>query len=436
MFFRPLLKYYLTLLFGMTVWSAFGQLQCENDTSYLRALIDLKAGYYLGEQGGLYPGGSNEMPYGHFAAGMNISRQVMPLNADGNIDLANGKAGFICLGASTAGNAFNHFKSVAEGDPEVNPCLVFANCAVGAKGLEIMLDTVVNNWYWEDEVIPDVEAEGITRFQVEVIWVMVTSRDDSILIWPFQPQEVANKYESLMPILLNKFPNLKQVYLSGFNYGGYADPTKEFYAMIMEPSSYWNNWSVKWLIERQIEGDPGLKYTSPDRMSPWLGWGPHLWADGLRANKEDKLRWLCDIDYKPDGGGYHLSNSGKDKVGKIIFDFFKESELAADWFLYGTRWIGCDPALRMSSETLKPTVAMRPNPFSGSGIIVLDHWTDTEIQLVITNWTGAVVYRSACSLSDGYLALPIDLGELPPGLYSVSAIDRSGVTASCATVVQ
>lgn len=196
----------------------------------------------------MYPDGYNTMPYPHFAAGMNISRQVLPLDTLGNLDLLDGKAGLICLGASTAGNAFNHFKSVAEADPMVNPCLRFVNAALGAKGLEIMLDTVVNSWYWDDNVMVDIEDANISRYQVQVIWIMVTSRVDTLMLWPYQPRQVADKFEALMPILLAKFPNLKQVYASGFGYGGYADPTKEFYDMIVEPASYWNNWSIKfWL---------------------------------------------------------------------------------------------------------------------------------------------------------------------------------------------
>ena len=406
--------------------SMHAQLPCDNDTSYLRALIDLREGYYLGYQGGLYPDGSNEMPYPHFSAGMNISRQVVPLNADGALDVANGKVGFICLGASTAGNAFNHFKSVAEDDPAVNPCLRFANCAVGAKGLEIMLDTLVNGWYWDDEVLPDVEAADITRYQVQIIWVMVTSRVDTILVWPFQPQEVANKYEQLMPVLLAKFPNLKQVYVSGFNYGGYADPEKEFYDMISEPSSYWNNWSVKFLVERQIEADPDLKYTEPGRMSPWIGWGPHLWADGARANQVDKLRWICEADYKPDGGGYHLSNSGKDKVGKLIYTFFKESEVAADWFEYGARWASCDPDMRLVPESDTPALHIQPNPVNDHTVLILDNWPEDQAIISIYSMAGIALWHMAVNVSEGYTALPLNTRPWAAGLYCVRIETASG----------
>lgn len=421
----PLRTLFILLAIGVCM-SVSAQLPCENDTSYLRALIDLKTGTYLGYQGGLYPGGSNNMPYSHYAAGINVSREVMPLGEDGNINLTDGKVGFICLGASTAGNAFNYFKTNADADPTINPCLRIANCAVGAKGLEVMLDTVVNSWYWDDYVMLDVVSSGLTRYQVQVIWIMVTSRVDTILEWPSQPIEVGNKYAQLMPILLAKFPNLKQVYLSGFGYGGYADPTKEFYDMIVEPSSYWNNWSVKFLVENQINGDPALKFTEPDRMSPWVAWGPHLWADGLRANNEDHLRWNCESDYKPDGGGYHLSDRGKDKTGKLIYKFFKDSEVAADWFEYGARWVSCDPDLR-TAEVVEQSMKITPNPAGDEALLTLDGFTDGEVQVMICNTAGRLVQQFTTNIHGGLSANYLNLNGLPAGMYYVRVSDSSSL---------
>lgn len=386
---------------------------------------------YLGYQGGLYPDGSNVMPAAHFASGMNVSRQVVPLNDFGILDTENGKAGFICLGASTAGNAFNHFKSKAEADPAVNPCLRFANCAVGAKGLEIMIDTLVNNWYWEDEIMPDVLDADLTRHQVQVMWIMVTSRIDTVLVWPFQPRSVTEKYEALMPILLAKFPNLKQVFLSGFNYGGYADPTKEFYEMIYEPSSYWNNWSVKFLVENQIEGDSALLFSGPDRKSPWLAWGPHFWADGMRANVVDGLRWNCEVDYKPDGGGYHMSNEGKDKQGKIILDFFKNSLIAADWFNYPPRWTSCDPDFRAESETDLSNAGFNlyPNPTTGLFYVELTNFNAQVADIQVFNGIGNLVLTEQKVSESNYLFTELSLQNLPSGLYRVVISgDNSTVT--------
>lgn len=420
----------LFLSFGMIHIGLWAQLQCENDTTGLKALIDLQTGYYLGFMGGLYPAGKNEIPYTHFAAGMNISRQIIPLDTNGVFDSENGKAGFICLGASTAGNAFNHFKDLVEADSTVNPCLKVVNCAVGAKGLEVMNDTLLNDWYWDDNVIHDINTSNLNRRQVQVAWIMVTSRVDTSLFWPKQPRDVTDKYEVLMPILLDKFPNLKEVFISGFPYGGYADPSKEFYDMIVEPSSYWNNWSVKFLVERQIKADPGLKYTEPGRKSAWIAWGPPLWADGMRANFVDGLRWNCMADFKPDGGGYHLSDIGKDKEGEIIYNFFKNSLIAADWFKASARWAACDPAFRESAVVIPSeiSVSLYPNPSNGTGYVAFDNLSKGIIDIRIYNMTGEIVYRENQLVSDGFYIMPLHLESNPSGMYHIS-IQNSGRTA-------
>ena len=412
---------FVILLSLSTIPKTLGQLQCENDTSYLRSLIDLKTATYLDFQGGLYPNGANIMPYAHNAAGMNIARQVLPLDSLGNLDLIDGKAGFICLGASTAGNAFNHFKSVADADPTVNPCLKLVNCAVGAKGLEIMIDTVVNGWYWDTDVMSDLIDANLSRQQVQVIWLMVTSRIDTILTWPYQPFSVTAKYEALMPVLLAKFPNLKQVYLSGFNYGGYADPTKEFYEMIIEPSSYWNNWSVKFLIENQIEGDTDLIYSGPARKSAWLAWGPHLWADGMRANVTDGLKWNCAIDYKPDGGGYHMSNEGKEKEGKIIFEYFKHAPFAADWFLYKPRWIGCDPELKeeFADALVQEKVSVFPNPANGGFAIYSTTLDFEQAHIQLFNALGQLMDLPEPTMENNNQTIRINCSTMSAGNYIV-----------------
>jgi|GEM_PF-2295500 len=47
-------------------------------------LNELAGSMYLGERGGLYPAGSNEIPAAHLAAGQVLAQQVQPLDANGN----------------------------------------------------------------------------------------------------------------------------------------------------------------------------------------------------------------------------------------------------------------------------------------------------------------------------------------------------------------
>lgn len=419
--YTPIRNFTITILFIASSFISFSQLPCENDTTGLKSLIDLKFGYYLGYQGGLYPGGLNNMPFSHYSAGMNVSRKVLPRDTNGNVDWVDGQVVMVSMGASTAGNAFNHFKSIANASPLVNHCLKIVNCTVGSKGLEIMYDTLVNNWYWEDNIIVDLDSASVSAKQVQVVWIMATSRVDTILFWPFQPRAVTDRYETLMGVLISKFPNLQMVFLSGFPYGDYADPAKEFYGMIKEPSSYWNNWSVKWLVERQINNDPDLKFTSPGRTSPYLCWGPHLWADGLRANATDGLFWNCMVDFKPDGGGYHLSDIGKEKEGDILMDFFLTSPLATNWFRQNPRWVSCDSAFRNAPEMSDMELNVFPNPNNGYFNFEFINAPVESADIDIFNYLGESVYRKHIFVNSDYFLDEIDISYLPSGLYHLTA---------------
>jgi hypothetical protein len=58
----------------------------------LPPLVDLGPGQtYMGQEGGLYPGGINVRPSTHDAAGQKIARAIVPLDKEGNPDPVNGK---------------------------------------------------------------------------------------------------------------------------------------------------------------------------------------------------------------------------------------------------------------------------------------------------------------------------------------------------------
>jgi hypothetical protein len=99
-----------------------------------------------------------------------------------------------------------------------------------------------------------------------------------------------------------------------------------------EPFAYESAFSVRWLIQDQVKGDPRLNF-DPKKgkvVSPLLLWGPYLWADGITPRKGDGLVWE-----RKDLGedGVHPSPSGRDKVARMLLSFFKTDGDAKTWFL-------------------------------------------------------------------------------------------------------
>jgi hypothetical protein len=134
---------------------------------------------------------------------------------------------------------------------------------------------------------------------------------------------------SILNLLKAKFPNLRLCYLSSRIYGGYN--AAGLRRVNPEPFAYESAFSVRWLIQGQMNGDPRLNYDKekgPVR-SPLLLWGPYLWADGITPRKADGLRWE-----RKDLGedGVHPSPAGGQKVAEMLLAFFKTEGGASRWF--------------------------------------------------------------------------------------------------------
>ena len=69
--------------------------------------------------------------------------------------------------------------------------------------------------------------------------------------------------------------------------------------------------------------------TKGDVKAPLLLWGPYLWADGVQGRKIDGLVWKRE---DLAGDGTHPSTSGRDKVARLLLDFFTTHPLAKSWF--------------------------------------------------------------------------------------------------------
>lgn len=296
------------------------------DSSKLRPLTELGSGDYQGHQGGLYPGGKNERPAPHEAAGLMLARQVRPLDAKGNPD-PRGKIVLLSIGMSNTSQASEGFERALAGDSE-NPALVFVNGSVGGQTafrIQNPNDNGTGTKYWAivDERL---QKAGLTRAQVEAVWIKQADAGPS-QGFPAYAKTLEQELTRIVQVLHDRFPNLKLTYLTSRTYGGYA-LTK----LNPEPYAYESGFSVRWLIERQLNGDPELNFDAKKGAvrAPWLSWGPYFWANGS-TNRSDGFSYEPDDFVERDRT--HLSQAGIDKVGRLMLDFFKTDATTRPWFV-------------------------------------------------------------------------------------------------------
>ncbi len=402
------------------------QLMCGNDSTGLIPLVDLLTGFYEGHQGGLYPGGVNTIPTSHLNKGLSLVKKLKPLDSLGNVDYVNGKVVLAGFGASTVGGPFNHMINIMKDYNDISPCVKAVNAANGADGITSMY--IGNEEYWDYIEVFKLAEKDLTPAQVQVGWLMHSSRTDT------NGTDLESYIDTMMlrfTVALNAliyyYPNLKVVFISGFPYGGYADPTKSLYNIIKEPVSYHHNFAVKELIKHQILGDPTLKYKEPGRVAPYIVWGPPLWADGTNPNNYDSLTWNCEGEFALDGGGYHLNDAGKDKLANILLNFFRTDTLCKSWFMAGPKWASCSTGRNADGNIIVPhdlviskaDITIYPNPASGKFYIDLKDAFTGDMTVRVINNTGELVYADDHYSDDVYSGYSLDLTGKPSGIYYV-----------------
>jgi hypothetical protein len=295
------------------------------DATSLVAIPDLGGKEYKGHAGGLYPEGRNERPDAHEARGKSLAGEVVPLNDQGKPDPA-GKIVLLTVGMSNTSQDSTAFIDLANRDPGKNPRVVIVNGAQGgmtAARIQNPEDGGSGTKYWST-VDERLKSAGAARAQVQVVWIKEADAGPD-QGFPKYAQTLQDELAAVAQVLAARFPGLKLCYLSSRTYGGYAKTR-----LNPEPYAYESGFSVKWLIERQLKGDPSLN-DDPARgpvKAPWLSWGPYLWANGSTA-RADGFKFE-EQDYGPDGT--HPTASGQRKVGELLLQFFKSDTTTRGWF--------------------------------------------------------------------------------------------------------
>src|SRR5437867_1185280 len=283
---------------------------------------DLGTGTYQGQQGGLYPGGSNLRPASHDRDLDRVGR-VMLLNPQGQPDALNGRIVLMSVGMSNTTQEFSTFKPKADADPLKNSSLVIVDAAQGGQDAATISNPSAAYWTNVDQKLA---AAGVTPAQVQAVWLK-EARAGPTEAFPGDATILRDQLRSIVQIIHSRYPNTRSVYLSSRTYAGYATSS-----LNPEPYAYQSVFSAKWLIEEQLSGSAALNF-DPGKgpvMAPWLSWGPYLWADGLTP-RSDGLTWACD-DFQPTDGT-HPSTSGRNKVAGLLLDFFKADPTTSRWFV-------------------------------------------------------------------------------------------------------
>lgn len=284
-------------------------------------LSDLGTEFYLGEQGGLYPGGQNTPPENHAAAGLAIAQSIQPLNTQGLVD-PNGEIVLASMGMSNVFQEFGEFVVLANTDTDKNGNVTVANLA--QPGVASQRMAKADDIYWTTRVPKALAKLNLTEEQVQILWL---KQNRAFPTEPF-PQFALLLKEDLIDIVHNAkatFPNLQMIFVSSRIYAGYS-----LEDLNPEPYAYESGFGVKWLIAAQINGDPELNFdpANGEVKAPFIDWGPYLWADGLTP-RSDGLIWECK-DFEADG--VHPSEIGEEKVATSLLNFFKTDALTKQWF--------------------------------------------------------------------------------------------------------
>jgi len=276
---------------------------------------------YKGEDGGLYGQGQNTPPAELKKAAEIELAKIAPLDKDGKPS-PTGTTAFVSISMSNATQEFATFKPLADRDAARSPRVTIIDCAQGGQAMAQWVDPKALAWQEADRRL---SVAGISPQQVQVVWVKLAN---------VQPrgdlqEHGAKLQKDTTAVLQNakaKFPNMRIAYLGSRIYGGYTAG-----ALNPEPYAYEGAFVVRWLIRDQMKGDAALNYDAAkgEVKAPLLLWGPYFWGDGVTPRKSDGLVWKRE-DLREDGT--HPSQSGKDKVARMILDFCKTDPLAKPWF--------------------------------------------------------------------------------------------------------
>ncbi|MCB9020507.1 MAG: hypothetical protein H6548_00150 [Chitinophagales bacterium] len=369
----------------------------STDVNELPPLDELGEGKFMGYTGGLYPEGRNIMPAGFFIEAVNISRSIQPLNKQGSPD-PNGQIGVVAIGASTVAMFGDALGKMIYDVPGIRPEIVYVNGGIGGQDLNKIHDPMARYWL---EVDKRVQLAGLTNEQVQVAWMQEDDLRNTTAKFPDRADMLADAFTYAAQQLKIRYPNLQLLYFTGRHTTEYMPADAK--VKHMEPRAYLNGWGTKFVIERQINGDPELSFKGPDAKAPLLLWGPYFWTQGEKP-RADGYTFTKDL---VNADGVHPNASGEVKVARDILDFWQQDPVSVQW-LTGGEAVADDPSSGFLVKYLNDVLAEIPHSrLSGDVLLLL--LKDAEVRM-----------KSSANGQDGYISFP----RLDDGMYTWVLVDQ------------
>lgn len=341
------------------------------------SLYDLGAATYKTFEGGLYAGGSNQRPPSHEQAGRAIAESIAPLGPNQRIVL-------ISIGIS---NMTQEWRIGVPGDPATIP-LTFTSKAQALQATGVVNPQVLivdgaqggqdaGLWAAPPDPLNPPWSVVHTRLtgplynssaaEVQIACVKVATMGPTTCIASDGSSlgnagQLAIDMAGIARNLKEQFPNIRLAYFVSRTYGGYATGGNR------EPFAFEQGFAIKWMVDAQINASGAygdLTYEHPDPlqvMSPWLSYGPYLWANGTTPNGLG-INWEIS-DFREDH--IHPAAGGVDKAADAMLSFFLSDSTTRPWFGWQCLHGDMDGNQMIDGRDIPPWVATVLDPISAT----------------------------------------------------------------------
>ena len=139
--------------------------------------------------------------------------------------------------------------------PGIRPEIVYVNGGIGGR------TSARSMIRWPTLLAGSGQAcatAGLTNEQVQVAWMQEDDLRNTTAKFPDRADMLADAFTYAAQQLKIRYPNLQLLYFTGRHTTEYMPADAK--VKHMEPRAYLNGWGTKFVIERQINGDPELSF--------------------------------------------------------------------------------------------------------------------------------------------------------------------------------